>query len=148
MRKRLFRCVVLIILFLMFAPSAYATEHDTVYFEDGSSLEMAIQAVDSRAAGTKSGTKTYTYKNSNGVVQWKAMLNGTFTYTGSSATCTASNCSVTIYDNDWYVVSKVTEKSGSSALCELIMGYRVFGITTKKVPISMILSCDADGKLS
>lgn len=148
MKKRLFRCVALIMLFLMLAPSVFATEHDTVYFEDGSSLEMTIQAVESRVTGTKSGTKTYTYKNSDGVVQWKAVLSGTFTYTGSSATCTASSCNVTIYENDWYVVSKITEKSGASALCELTMGYRVFGITTKKVPVSMALSCDADGKLS
>lgn len=131
MRKRLVRCAALILLVSMLAPPASATEQNTVYFEDGSSLEITIQAVESRAAGTKSGSKTYTYKNNAGAVRWKAVLNGTFTYTGSSAACTASSCNVTIYENDWYVVSKAAEKSGASALCELTMGFKVFGITTK-----------------
>lgn len=148
MKKIISVWLMLVMFALMLPQPVLAQETNTIYYRDGSYLEMNIQMAESRTAGTKNGTKTYVYKNSDGVLQWKAVLSGTFTYTGTASSCTKSSCSVTIYDLDWYEVSKVAGKSGSSATCELTMGYKVFGITTKKIPVSMSLNCDVNGILS
>lgn len=131
-----------------FTIGVFATDTDTVYFDDGSYITIDISTVRGRAAGTVTGNKTYTYHDSDGTTAWKAMLNGTFSYTGSSATCTASTCNVTTYDSAWYTVSKSTSKSGNSATAAVTMGKTLLGVTITKVPVDMILSCDANGNLS
>ena len=148
------RRIISVILVLIFVPrisvSALANENEVerVYFEDGSYLEITIQSVESRASGTKSAGKTYSFTNSNGVEEWKAVLRATFTYTGSSATCIASSCDVTITDTAWYEVSKVVNKSGATATCDLTMGRKLLGITIEKKTINMTFTCDANGNLS
>ena len=118
------------------------------YMEDGSYLVETVQIVDSRASGSKTGTKTKTYYESDGTASWKATLTGKFTYDGTSATCTVSTVSVTIYDANWYTVSKSATKSGNTASASVTMGYKTMGITTNKVTISVSLSCDKDGNFS
>ena len=108
---------------------------------------MEIESA-SRSSGTKSGRATYNYYDSNGARGWTAVLNGTFTYTGSSATCTASNCNITIYDSAWYTVSKSASKSGNSATAAVTMGKKLLGVTVTRVPVDLILTCDANGNLS
>lgn len=144
----LFVTMILLVTLLPINTSANEMESRIIYFADGSFLEVIMETVELRTSGTISGGKTYQYKNSNGELQWKAVLNGMFTYTGSSATCTSSSCNVTIYNTSWYQVTKTTGKRGATATAELTMGYKVLGITAKKVPISMTLTCDKDGNLS
>lgn len=121
---------------------------NSVYFEDGSYLTIIVEQVESRAAGTVTGNKTYTYAASDGDVKWKAVLHGTFSYTGSAASCTSSSCDVTIYNSSWYVVSKTASKSGATATADVTVGFKFLGITTEKIPISIRLKCDANGNLS
>ncbi len=148
MKKIIAASLVLVLLVCFFPQPVYASDMDTVYFADGSCLEITVHEDQSKSTGTKNGTKVYVYKNNAGEAKWQAVLNGTFTYSGTSASCTASSCNVTIYIDDWYVISKTTGKSGATATAELTMGYKVFGITAKKVPVSMSLTCDVNGKLS
>lgn len=148
------KVLCLLVLFCILLPciiitgSANESSTEVVYLDDGGYLTIYVSAIDTRSSTVKNGSKTYQYTNSNGEVSWKAVLNGTFTYTGSSATCTASSCTVTVYDSAWYQVSKTTGKSGGTATAELTMGYKFLGVTTKKVPVSMTLTCDANGNLS
>ncbi len=121
---------------------------DIIYLEDGSYITVELTWTESRASGTKTGTKTYTLKTNAGEELWRAVLRGTFTYTGSSATCTASSCDVTISDSAWYVVSKTASKSGNAAVADLTMGKKFLGITIDKESISMRITCDANGNLS
>lgn len=152
--KTTVKCVLSLILAVLLVysatPMASAMEKDAsiLYFDDGSYITIQLSEAGGRAGGVKTGNKTYTYWDSKGVTVWKAVLTGTFSYTGTTATCTSCSCSVTIYDTAWYQVSKTTGKSGGTATAELTMGYKVLGITTKKVPVSMTLTCDADGNLS
>lgn len=123
---------------------------ETVYFDDGSYMTVEVtRAV--RASGSVTGSKPYTYYNSSynssGVVQWQAVLTGSFTYTGSSATCTASSVDVTVYDSAWKVISKSASKSENTATASVSMR-KVVGVTVMTVPVSMSLSCDANGNLS
>ena len=121
---------------------------NTIYLDNGSYITVELSSIESRASGTKTGSKTYTYRGNDGAEEWRAVLKGTFTYTGSSATCTSVSCNVTITDTAWYTVSKTTSKSGGSALCELIMGRKFLGITIGKETVNMRITCDANGNLS
>lgn len=131
-----------------FTIGAFATDVDAIYFDDGSYIVISISEVQGRAAGTVTGNKTYTYHDSDGATAWKAVLRGTFSYTGSSASCTASNCNITIYDSAWYTISKSATKSGNTATASATMGRKVLGVTVNQVPITINLSCDANGNLS
>lgn len=149
----LIRCgclALLLLLVLSVMPTASASEYvaDVYYFDDGSYITVHLEESTFRAGGVKTGNKTYTYWDSNGTAEWKAVLTGTFSYTGSSATCTTCTCSVTIYDSAWYQVSKTTGKSGATATANVTMGYKFLGVTTKTVPVTITLTCDPNGNLS
>lgn len=147
--KRIISVFLAIVLFIFAVPfGVYAEEYSVIILEDGSYFTVEIEELGQRASGTKSGTKTYTYNSSSGTALWKAVVSGTFTYTGSSATCTASSCDVTIYDSDWYVVSKSASKSANNAIASVTMGQKVLGITVSKRTASLQLTCDASGNLS
>ena len=152
--KRLFSILlVVVLLFVLLPANTYATtiskaDDKIIYFNDGSYLTIELTWMESRASGTKTGSKTYRYNDSDGVEMWRAVLRGTFTYTGSSATCTASSCDVTISDSAYYVVSKNVSKSGNAALCELTMGRKFLGITINKSTVNMSITCDANGSLN
>lgn len=147
--KRMFSCFLAILLIASSMPfAAYAEETERIEFDDGSYFTIVIEDIESRVSGTKSGSKTYTYNSSSGTALWKAVVRGTFTYNGSSATCTASSCDVTIYDSEWYVISKSASKSGNSATASVTMGHKILGITANKRTASLKLTCDANGNLS
>lgn len=147
--KHVICCFLIVLLIISVFPlAASAEDNNTVYFHDGSYITIDICVVQSRADDSVSGSKTYTYHDSDGTSAWKAVLSGTFSYTGSTATCTTSNCNVTIYDSAWYTVSKSASKSGNSATAVLTMGKKLLGVTITRVPINMSLSCDANGNLS
>jgi len=143
--------VLLVVAFLpinTYASTSTQADENIIYFEDGSYITIELTCAETRASGTKTGSKTYRFNNSNGVEQWRAVLRGTFSYTGSSATCTAASCDVTISNSSFYVVSKDVSKSGNAALCELVMGKKLLGITVSKDTINMQITCDANGNLS
>lgn len=147
-------CIILAMLLLLFViptntmAAQQGHKENIIYLEDGSYLEITISEGVSRAAGTKSGSKTVVYRDSNSAEQWRVVLSGTFTYTGTSATCTASSINATITDTAWYVVSKSASQSGATASGELTMGRKFLGITVDKEPVGLTLTCDKDGNLS
>ncbi len=132
----------------IFAATNISETDNVIYLDNGDYITIDLSSVDTRASGTKTGSKTYTYRNSSGDEEWRAVLKGTFSYTGSSATCTASSCTVTITNTAWYQVSKTASKSGASAVAELTMGRKFLGITVDKETVSMSITCDANGNLS
>lgn len=152
MIKRVICIFLVAICVLSFPLHSYATNTietpSVIYLDDGSYITITVSEIETRASGTKTGKKTYTCTANSGTVCWDATLTGTFTYTGSSATCTYSDCSVTIYENNWYTVSKSAAKSGNTATATVTMGRKVLGITIAKDTYNMVLSCDANGNLS
>ena len=124
-------CSILAMLLLVSALSmnCYAIDdkseiYNTIHFDDGSYLTECIYITQTRSSGTVSGRKVDTYYASDAATAWQAVLKGTFSYTGSSATCTASSCDVTIYDSAWYIVSKSASKSGNKATASVTMGLK------------------------
>ncbi len=140
--------IVSLLPFSTLAATDIREEDGIIYLDDGSYITIELLCVETRASGTKTGSKTYTYRDSDGAEEWRAVLSGTFTYTGTSATCTASSCNVAITDTAWHTISKTASKSGSSALGELVMGRKFLGITIVKETVNMRITCDANGNLS
>lgn len=140
---------VLMLVFFLFsalpvAGAAEAVSEERIELGDGYYLIAETFQSGARASKSVSGSKPYTYYNASDVAQWKATLYGTFTYTGSSATCTASSISITIYNNSWSTSSKSASKSGNKATGSVTMKQS----TVKSVPVSLSLSCSASGTLS
>ena len=152
--KKIFKIAILVVLVLaMFPVSVFAAEdtqntNDIIYLEDGSYITVELVVMDTRATNTKTGSKIYRYKDSDGVELWNVTLQGTFSYTGSSATCTASSVSVSIINDNWYTVSKSASKSGAKAIGEATVGRKLLGVTIKKETLNMTLTCSGSGTLS
>ena len=148
-----FVCFVLSFFLLLSAAStASAAEitasEEIISFEDGSYL--IIETVQSmvRSSDTSSGFKRYVYCDENDTVKWRAILTGTFTYDGTTATCTDSSVTTYVYASNWYEVSKSAGKSGNTATGSVTMGRTVLGITVAKETYSLTLTCSPNGTLS
>jgi len=149
--KRILSYILVLAMMICMIPicgNAVENKVETIYFEDGSYMTIEVITKSARASGTVSGTKPYTYYGSDGNAYWKAVISGSFRYTGSSATCISASIDVTIYDSSWYTVSKSASKSGNTAYGSATIGEKVLGVTVSKVPVSLTLSCDSDGNLS
>ena len=140
---------VLMLVFFLFsalpmAGAAEAVSEERIELGDGYYLIAETFQRGARPYKSVSGSKPYTCYDSAGTALWKVTLYGTFTYTGSSATCTASSISTTIYDSSWSTGSKSASKSGNKATGSATMKKS----TVKSVPVSLSLSCSASGSLS
>lgn len=150
MKRSVISLVLIFTLLLSVFPlHAFAAENDSIItFDDGSYIKVELIESSARATNSKSGQKVYNYYDADSNLDWKAVLTANFTYTGSTSTCTSASCSVTIYDSDWYQVSKSTSRSGNTATTQLTMGHKVLGVTISKPSYTLTLSCDANGNLS
>ena len=151
--KRIWKMMLLVLLAIVLPISALAAEvpaaeKEIIYLDDGAYITVELTWQQTRAANTKTASKTYTYTASNGNEQWRAVLRGTFTYNGTTASCTAASCDVTISDTAWYIVSKTANPEGNAAVGALTMGRKVLGITISKESVDMRISCDPNGNLS
>lgn len=54
---------------------------------------------------------------------------------------------VTVYNSNWYTVSKTTTRSGNTATGVLTMGKKVLGITISQPTYTTTLTCDRNGNL-
>ncbi len=122
---------------------------EIIYLKDGSYLiiELTEEAI-SRASNTKSGTKTMSHYNNDNEKLWDATLRGTFTYTGSSVTCTKATITYNIYNDNWKFTSATASKSGNKATGDVIAKQYVLGIPIKTVERKITLTCSASGTLS
>lgn len=119
------------------------------YFEDGSYAVITItEEINNARANTKTGTKTYTHKSDNGTTLWVYRVTGTYSYTGTSSTCTSVYDSYNIYDTSWKLSSKSCSKSGNTAYGNVTMKLYTLGIATQTITRNLSLSCSATGVLS
>ena len=157
MKNRFFRkiiCLLFSISMVLLPITSYAQSNsDNIvsvqYFEDGSQLVTEISTQSSFAkSSSKTGNKTFTYKNSNGNSEWSITIKGTFTYTGSSALCTDSSISYNIYDSSWKCTKTTATKSGRTAKGSFIMKKYAGIIVSKTIEKEMSISCSNNGTLS
>lgn len=149
--RRILCCLLVLTMAICALPVLSCAERDSSnikYFSDGSYTITEIHRGSVRSSRSVTGSKVNTHYDSDGTAKWKAVLTGSFTYTGSSAKCTSSSANVTIYDSAWFTVSKSASKSGNTASAQITMGRKVSGVTVAKVSSDMTLSCDGNGNLS
>lgn len=132
---------------------AYASQEpellEIIRFEDGSYLEVTLEsAPQTRASGSLTKTKNYTCKETDGTAQWKISLTGSFTYTGTTSTCTAASCNVTIYQSIWSAASKSASKSGNTAYGTARILRKYLGVTVSDKTYNLTLTCDKNGNVS
>ncbi len=97
--------------------------------------------------GSISGSKTTSYVSSN-TTQWTYTINGTFSYNGSSSSCTSVSDSYSISNSNWHMDSHSCWKSGNTANGTVTMKHKVLGVTINTVTRSLVLSCSPNGTLS
>lgn len=119
------------------------------YLEDGSYYEITIiENTMTRASSTKKGTKRVKYVDNSNVTVWEVSVTGTFTYDGSSSTCTAASVAATSYTTNWKITSKSASKSGNKATAKATAKYYYDGSLVTTVNKSVTLTCDKNGNLS
>ena len=152
MKRILSLVFVLVFILSSFCINATAKTDDEniIYFEDGSYIVISeiTETTISRASNTKGGQKSATHYDSDGEAQWKATLDAQFTYTGSSATCTSSKITYTIYDSSWKITEATATKSGNKAMGNVTAKKYFLGIPTKTVEKAITITCSANGTLS
>lgn len=147
-----FSCTILIAIVIISLLSVHVnateTSENIFYMDDGSYIIAYTEELGTRASTSKTGKRIFEYYNNNDEMQWKATLTAKYLYTGTTATCTSSQCDVTVYNSDWYVVDKSSGMLGGKATADITMGRKVLGVTVEKKNVSMSLTCDANGNLS
>jgi len=152
MKKALSLALVLAFALSSFCINTTAgTDYENIiYFEDGSYIVISevTETTVARASNTKGGIKSYTHYDSGGDAQWKATLDAQFTYTGSSATCTSSKITYTIYDSSWKITEATATKSGNKATGDVTAKKYFLGIPTKTIEQTITITCSVNGTLS
>lgn len=164
--KLVFSLLICATLFSMMSFTAFADNSkmesraidEIIYFDDGSYCITTINTIESTFASSCTdgilstnssitSTKSTIYYSALHTALWKFNLTASFTYNGSTSTCTSSSSSVDIYDTSWYVNSKTASKSGNKATGTVIMKRNVLGIITTRTA-SLTMTCDKNGNVS
>ncbi len=97
---------------------------------------------------TKSGSKTVQYVNSSGSVLWYVTVHASFTYNGSSSSCTNASVYAESNSSAWTVSYKSSWKSGNIGYASAIgHHHNVLGAETSSVTRTVSISCTANGSL-
>lgn len=116
---------------------------EVVDLGDGITIEYEITETPSIArASTKTATKTATCKK-DGVKIAVVKLTATFSYTGSSATCTSASATYTTY-NGWSASNKSTTRSGNTATTSAYLSKMIVNHAT----LTTSMSCSKTGVIS
>ncbi len=132
------------------ASAVEATETKTTieYLDNGDYIETIITYYETNTrAATKSGSKTTNYKNSSDEIMWSVTVNGTFTYNGTTSSCTSVSRSAAAYDSSWSIKSSSCSKSGNCATATATATQKLI-IGSKDYTQTVNLYCSPYGILS
>lgn len=101
-----------------------------------------------RASSSKTGSKTVNYYNASGEKLWSFTLTASFSYNGSSASCTTTTCSYNMYSSAWKKESASTQKSGSNATCTFTAGKYALGVRINSITKTISMTCSKNGTIS
>lgn len=131
--------------------SAASTSHHIVYADDDIVIEEILIVYDtdgeaaSRAASTKTASKTYNIKNELDRVVATYTLYGTFSYNGASAACTSASHSTNIINQLWKISLAVSSRSNSKAVGNFAVDC---ALSDHHVSGSLTISCDRYGNIT
>ena len=158
MKKILSTILVVIIAFSFLSISVFAENTNSIisenveYFDDGSYIVTTLTVSDesylSRATVSKTGSKKVVLYNSSDEAMVTLKLTATFTYTGSSATCTAATPSYTIHEDSWKVTTATASKSGNKATGNFTAKHYALLIPIQTRDVAITITCSNTGTLS
>lgn len=158
MKKFIVLIITVIMIFSVLSVSVCAESNSTIvletteYFEDGSYsitvLTVNNETAVSKEISTKTGSKTTVFYNADNEKMVTVKLTASFSYTGSSATCTSVTPSYTIHDSHWRVTNSTGTKSVNKAIGEFTAKRYVLGIPTQTVDKTLTITCSNTGVLS
>lgn len=129
------------------------TEKTIEYLENGDYIETIItddtenSDISLYATNTITKTKTKYYKNSSGIVLWSVSVKATFSYNGSTSTCTRCSHSTTAPASAWSIKSASHSKSGNTATAKATATYKTNSGSTDYTR-SVTIKCSATGVVS
>lgn len=148
--KRTISLIIILLIFALIPYNVFAADvtqsDERIYLDDGSYFIISIDESSTRS--TKTATKTHEYHASDGELLWKVQVRGTFSYNGTSSTCTSATHTITIYNSSWYTHSQTSYSSGNKAIANVTMKKKTLGIVTSTRSVNLTLACDKDGNLS
>jgi hypothetical protein len=159
MKKILSIAIIVITMIAMSVPSFADTSNPsivseaTTYMSDGSYYVTTINESTTgnmiqAASSTKTGTKRTTYYNSSGASLWYVEVTGTFTYNGSTSSCTSATVSAASQASNWVISSTSASKSGNQAKGSATAKFYNGSIVIQTVSKTVILTCSKTGTLT
>lgn len=148
MKKLLLGLTLVLMLILPTNINALEENYNTTYYENGYYYEISISVTNSVARSAKKGSKTIYCKNSAGKTMWSLTVKGTFTYNGSTSSCTSASASTSITDATWKITNKSSSKSGNTAKATATAICYLNGNPINSQTKTVTLKCNANGKLS
>lgn len=118
---------------------------ESTYIEVITYDNTSPQQTAARTTYSKSASKTYNIKNSSQVTLASFTLSCTFTYNGSTSTCTSASHSEAIYDSTWTFTSATASRSTNKGIGSFIAKCSATGQTVSK---TLTLTCDKNGNIS
>lgn len=113
------------------------------YIEDGE----IITPDDGEKSTTVTKTKTSRYYNSSGDTMWYVKVQGTFTYNGTTCTCTKAAHKAAAIGSTWSIISASHSKSGNHATATATARHSN-GTTYNDYTRSVTLTCSPTGVFS
>ena len=148
MKKLLLGLTLVLMLILPTNINALEENYNTTYYENGYYYEISISVTNSVARSAKEGSKTIYFKNSAGKTMWSLTVKGTFTYNGSTSSCTSASASTSITDATWKITNKSSSKSGNTAKATATAICYLNGNPINSATKTVSLKCSVSGKLS
>lgn len=124
------------------------TETSIELLENGDYIETVITYYDTNTrAATKSGSKISNYKNGDGEILWSVTVKGTFTYNGTTSSCTSVSHSASAYADGWSIKNSSSSKSGYCATATATATQKIL-LSSKDYSMTVNLYCSPYGILS
>jgi len=149
--KKIFAVLLAVLLMVCFSVTAFAADdkgrvvsRTVEQYDNGSYVVVTVYDDTTARGGTKNGHKDYEYYIS-GALQWTFTVYGSFSYNGSTATCTAASYGCNINNSGWYRVKGEAYPSGSAAIAKGTMRRPSDG---REVYPSVSITCTANGVLA
>ena len=122
------------------------------YLDDGYYIVTTVVVENenpiTRATYGKTGAKTSTIYNADDEAMVTLKLTASFSYTGTSSSCTSASTSYTIHEDSWKVTSATATKSGNKATGNFTSKHYVLLIPVQTINSTVTLTCSNTGVLS
>lgn len=149
--KKAIAVLLTVLLVVCFSVTAFAADDNgrvvsrTVeQYDNGACAVITVYDNTTARGGTKNGRKDFDYYES-GSLAWTFTVHGSFSYNGSSATCTAASYTYNLSDSNWTRISGEAYPSGSAAIAKGVMQKKSTG---KRVYPTATLTCTPNGVLA